>query len=80
VPVSGAPWEDVRTLIRRANTIDSRWDISAWALTMSLSCVTDQGKSSLDAGLEEIHTASDLNQIVGGEMKVTAARREAIFR
>jgi hypothetical protein len=63
------------------NTIDSRRDISAWALTMSLSCVTDKEKSGLDAGLER-DTHSERLEPDGWrrDKKSRAARREAIFR
>jgi hypothetical protein len=55
-----------------ANLNDSRRNISARALTMSLSCVTDKERVASILAWKR-YTASALNLIVGGEMKVTAA-------
>jgi hypothetical protein len=61
-----------------ANPNDSRRNISARALTMSLSCVTDKQRVASMLAWKR-YTASDVNLIAGGEMKVTAARRESNF-
>jgi hypothetical protein len=61
-----------------ANLNDSRRNISARALTMSLSCVTDKERVASILAWKR-YTASALNLIVGGEMKVTAAWRESNF-
>src|SRR5436305_9349498 len=71
-------WWSVLDFEIEANPNDSRQNISARALTMSLSCVTDKQRVASMLAWKR-YTASDVNLIAGGEMKVTAARRESNF-